>query len=120
MSFSFQKTDKKPQAKFSPVVKSVKTPKEVKKENQEKPTTHEKRMIEKIETEQANFETLILKPKTRHNKIQLLKSQIKLYYYIEKLPLMNKSKVKKLSVIIKKLDKNNNLNNLIKIERRLN
>ena len=116
--FSFQKkTDKKPQANFSPVVKSVN---EVKKENQENPTTEEKRMIEKIKTEQTNFDTLILKPKTRHNKIQLLKSQIKLYYYIEKLPLMNKSKVKKLSVIIKKLDKNNNLNNLKNIERKLN
>ncbi len=81
----------------SPEMAKVKTPSEVKKENQENPTTKEKRLNKMINTEQANFDTLILKPKTRHNKIQLLKSQITLFYLIEKMPKMNKSKVKKIT-----------------------
>ena len=112
MAFSFQKIEK-PQAEFPPVVKS---PKEVKKENQENPTTHEKRLNKKIEIEQANFDTLILKPKTRNNKIQLLKSQINLFYLIEKMPKMNKSKVKKISEIIREIEDYKSLETLREIE----
>ncbi len=100
----------------SPEMAKVKTPSEVKKENQENPTTKEKRLNKMINTEQANFDTLILKPKTRHNKIQLLKSQITLFYLIEKMPKMNKSKVKKISEIVREIEDYKSLETLREIE----
>ena len=103
----------------SAILPKVKTPSEVKKENQENPTTKEKRLNKMMDTEQANFDTLILKPKTRHNKIQLLKSQITLFYLIEKMPKMNKSKVKKISEIIREIEDYEGLETLKDIEREL-
>ena len=98
---------------------AFKTPSEVRKENRENPTTEEKAISKNISNLEIQFSDLIGKPKTRKNKVELLKIQISLFYHIERLPKMNNKRVKKLAMIIKEVEKNNNLNNLIKIERNL-
>ena len=103
----------------SPEMAKVKTPDEVRKENRENPTTEEKTISEKISNLEIKFSDLIGKPKTRQNKIELLKIQISLFYHIERLPKMNNKRVKKLAMIIKEIENNNNLNELKNIERNL-
>jgi hypothetical protein len=104
----------------SPEMAKVKTPSEVKKENRENPTTEEKAISKKISNLEIEFSDLERKPKTRLNKIELLKVQIKLYYHIERMPKMNKNKVRKLSKVIKDIENNNSLKELEKLERKLN
>ena len=108
---------KKQVAELPPVLKDSD---QLKKENKENPTKSELSIISIIESLQNSFESLIQKPKTRHNKIVLLKINISLLYHIERLPKMNKKRVKKLAMILKEIENNNNLNELKNIERKIN
>jgi len=108
--------EKKQGGDFRPVFKS---PDQVKKENKETPTNYAKHISKINDTLENEFYALDEKPPTKQNQIDKLKCQIKLFYQIERLPKMNKSVVKKLSLIVNNLDRQKNLKKLIEIERGL-
>ena len=90
--------EKKRGGNFRP---AFKTPDEVRKENTTRPNPEFEIILATIDSLGATLENLLLQPDTRRNKIEAMRIYISLAYELERLPKMNKNKVKKYSEAVK-------------------